>query len=242
VKKRDREVRERELVRAFFGERSTGFFVEVGANDPKLISQTWHLEERGWRGVLVEPNPELAERLRQERKNSIVFQVACSSPEKRGEALFHFADAATHSGLEMHVDDPETTYTRSETVKVMTLDDILEELGNPKVDFVSIDVEGTELDVLQGFDLSKHRPSLILLEDKVNDLKKHSHLKNHGYRLVRRTRPNNWYVPRDADYKTSPLERIKLIRKMYLGTPLRIAKLKLRGWRSGVSRSTAKCD
>ena len=51
---------ENELKEAFFAGASSGYFVEVGANDPEYLSQTWHLERRGWTGVLVEPQPDLA--------------------------------------------------------------------------------------------------------------------------------------------------------------------------------------
>lgn len=229
MNKRELEEREQKLVAAFYGERSSGFFVEVGAHDPRLLSQTWHLEQKGWRGILVEPSPEFAASLRRQRRNSTVVQVACSSPEKRGEALFHFADAAASSGLEKNVDDPTMNYRRSEKVRVVTLDDILRDAGDPKVDFVSIDVEGTELDVLRGFDLSKHQPSLLLVEDKVNNLKKHFYLKRQRYRLVRRTSLNNWYIPEGASYNMTPWsEKVRLFRKMYLGTPWRRLKLEIK--------------
>ena len=228
MNRRELKEREKELVRAYFGERGASFFVEVGANDPKLLSQTWHLEEKGWRGILVEPNPSCAEALRQHRKNAVVFQVACSSPENSGEALFHFSKSNALSGLQQHVDDPRIVYERSELVKVMTLDAVLEKAGNPQIDFLSIDVEGTELDVLRGLDLVKHHPALILLEDKVHTLQKHFHLKRNGYKLVRRTGVNNWYIPRDASYMTPWMERVKLFRKMYLGTFWRKVKLQLK--------------
>ena len=226
MNKKELEAREAELISSFFGQRETGFFVEVGANGPRFLSQTWHLEEKGWRGILIEPNPACALQLRQERRNATVFQVACSAPEKTGEALFHFSSSSGLSGLEKHVDDPDIRYDRSEKVKVMTLDAILDSAEHPPVDFVSIDVEGTELDVLKGFDLARHRPPLLLVEDKVNNLRKHTHLTRHGYKLVRRTSLNNWYIPRNQSYHATPWpERIELIRKMYLATPLRRLKL-----------------
>src|SRR5262249_49005282 len=55
------------LVSAFFG-NIKGYFVEVGANDPRERSQTWLLEQAGWTGVLVEPQPDLAAELRASRK------------------------------------------------------------------------------------------------------------------------------------------------------------------------------
>ena len=69
-------------IRAFFGDIK-GYFVEVGANEPRKRSQTWVLEQSGWTGVLVEPQPDLAYDLELGRKAK-VFQVACSSPKTLG--------------------------------------------------------------------------------------------------------------------------------------------------------------
>src|SRR4051812_36130853 len=80
---------ENALVWSYFGNKNQGTYVEVGANDPKRLSQTWWLEQNGWTGILVEPQSSCCTRLRAERKNSTVYQVACSTPERRGKALFH---------------------------------------------------------------------------------------------------------------------------------------------------------
>jgi FkbM family methyltransferase len=239
MNKRELEQHETELVRAFFKETTAGFYVEVGANDPRFLSQTWHLEEAGWRGILVEPQPDRAEQLRQHRPHSQVVQAACSSPERAGEAVLHIVSGADGlSSLTKHLDDPTVKYDRQEKVKVLTLDQILEQAGNPRIDFVSIDTEGTELDVLKGFNLERHRPALILLEDKVHRLDKHFYLKRHGYKLVKRTGVNNWYVPKAINFRMVTLnERYHLVRKMYLATPWRVLKLKLKQWRA--SRTTA---
>ena len=80
-----------------------------------------------------------------------------------------------------------------------TLDDILIEARAPAgFDFLSVDVEGHELEVLSGFDFARWRPRLILLEDHVGNLEKHRFLQAAGYRLIRRFENNGWYVPRDA--------------------------------------------
>src|SRR5689334_2098633 len=76
------------LVLEFMGNRKEGFFLDVGANDPQNGSQTWVLEQQGWRGILVEPLPELCERLRQARPKSKVFQIACGPPGHAPELPF----------------------------------------------------------------------------------------------------------------------------------------------------------
>src|SRR5204862_4491 len=82
-------------------------------------------------------------------------------------------------------------------------------------------VEGHELQVLRGLSLERHRPNLVLIEDAVRDLDQHRYLRSHGYRLVKRTALNNWYIPENAAFSMATLgERIGLFRKMYLATPI----------------------
>ena len=74
------------LKEEFFGGARNGFFVDVGANEPEFGSQTWHLERLGWDGILIEPQPQLADRLRQARR-ARVYAVACSSPANSGKTM-----------------------------------------------------------------------------------------------------------------------------------------------------------
>ena len=216
------EAREKELIWKFFGQKKDGFFIEVGANDPKGGSQTWLLEQKGWRGILVEPQSAFYQRLVEERKNSKVYRAACASPEARGTATLHLADLDGFSTLCPDKNPQDVKFQGTETVTVMTLDDIIEKEGNPRVDFVSIDVEGGEMEVLRGFTLERHRPALILMEDTVRTLEKHRYLTAHGYKLVKRTVMNNWYVPQGTAFAMATIgEKLELFRKMQLATPLR---------------------
>jgi FkbM family methyltransferase len=223
------ELIEKHLVWEFFGRKCDGFFVEVGANDPHSGSQTWLLEQNGWRGVLVEPQAALCEKLQLERKNSKVFQVACSGPDKEGEALLYIGMHNGVSTLEKQIDSHGAQFVGTERVKITTLDKVLSEAGAIKIDFLSLDVEGHEIEVMRGFDFGKYRPALILVEDGVRALDKHRFLKQHGYRLIKRTTLNNWYIPRDQPFPaTFWLERLELFRKMFLGLPFRKIRLFLR--------------
>lgn len=223
------EIIEKQLVWEFFGRKRDGFFVEVGANDPCSGSQTWLLEQNGWRGVLVEPQAALCEKLRCERKNSKVFQVACSRPEKEGEASLHIGAHCGISTLEQQTDSHGAQFIGTERVKITTLDKVLSEAGATTVDFLSLDVEGHEIEVMRGFDFKKYRPSLILIEDGVRTLDKHLFLKRQGYKLVKRTSLNNWYIPKDRPFPmTFWLERLELFRKIYLALPFRKIRLILR--------------
>jgi FkbM family methyltransferase len=210
---------EKRLVAAFFGD-AKGFFVEIGANDPREGSQTWHLEQAGWTGVLIEPQPELADKLRSMR-TAKVFAVACSSPDNAGRTLpLHVAGPL--SALNRERMAPGATPKTVIAVPIRTLDSVLEEARAPaRFAFLSIDVEGHEIEVLRGFDIGRWRPRLILLEDHVADLSRHRFLKAAGYRIIRRHENNGWYVPRDAAEKTNWPDHWEILRKYYLALPFR---------------------
>ncbi len=219
------------LIAGFFGERQ-GYFVEVGANEPRARSQTFHLEQAGWTGVLIEPQPALAERLRAERKAK-VFAVACSAPENAGRTMpLHVAGPL--SSLDRARMAPGASPETVIEVPVRTLDSVLGEAGCPPgFDFLSIDVEGHEIEVLRGFSLARWRPQLILLEDHVADLAKHRYLTRAGYRIVRRYENNGWYVPRGSAARTALADDWEIWRKYYLALPFRMLRNLSRRIRKG---------
>jgi FkbM family methyltransferase len=206
----------------FFGTRP-GFFVEVGANDPRQGSQTFALEQAGWRGVLVEPQPDLADALKTGR-TARVFPVACSSPENAGRTMTLYL-AGMLSSLDSRLAVTGLKPERMIEVPVRTLDDILVEAAAPvPIDFLSIDVEGHETEALAGFSFDRWRPRLILIEDHVSGLAKHRLLTRAGYRLIRRTGLNAWYVPREAAPRIDLAGRWSLARKYYLALPMRMLR------------------
>jgi len=213
---------ERQLVRRFFND-TPGFFVEVGANHPIEGSQSWHLEQRGWRGILVEPLPMLVERLR-ELRSAKVFAAACSSPKNAGQ-LLPFYVAGPWSSLDRDAMAPGSCPDELIQVPIRTLDDILVEGSAPHpLDFLSVDVEGHEIEVLRGFDFARWQPRLILLEDHVVNLRKHWFVKSSGYSLVRRTNLNGWYVPANSPVHFGWGDRWQVLRKYYLALPFRVLR------------------
>lgn len=209
------------LVREFFRDRPRGFFVEVGANDPKKDSQSYHLEEAGWTGILVEPLPDLAAELRRQRKAQ-VFEVACSSPDQAGQIMrLHVAGAFSSFDPNLAVTGMRADRTIDVTVR--TLDDVLSEGNAPApIDLMSVDVEGHELQVLSGFDFERWKPRLVLLEDHVSSLDKHRFMTRAGYALMRRSGLNGWYVPREDAPPMNLLGRWQIARKYYLALPFRM--------------------
>jgi FkbM family methyltransferase len=128
----------------FFGGSRIGYFVDIGANDPKDGSQTWPFEKLGWEGVLIEPQQDLAERLRRDRRAK-VYAVACSSPKNSGKSAT-LNLAGIHTSLNATFFVPDMQRSGTSTVPLRTLDEILIDAKAPApLDFVSIDVEAMRL-------------------------------------------------------------------------------------------------
>jgi FkbM family methyltransferase len=221
---------ENKLKEEFFAGLQNGFFVDVGANEPKTGSQTWHLEKLGWRGVVVEPQPRLVQALKEERR-AAVFACACSSPQNAGKNL-QFQVSGIHSSLDLNFFVAGMRKAEVIEVPARTLDDILEEADAPSpIDLLSIDVEGHEIEVLKGTSLARWQPRLIFIEDLALNTQLHRHLRSHGYKWVRRTGLNGWYVPESSSMRVSALGRWQFLRKHYLGTPFRHLRETKRKWR-----------
>lgn len=223
------------LVAEFFGENYRGTFVDVGAADAEKNSQTYDLERAGWRGVLIEPRPDCAEELRRVRR-APVFEVACSSPARAGTVMT-LNLAGGHSSLNDAFVVAGLKSQGAITVAVRTLDEVLTESDIvAPIDFVSIDVEGHEADVLAGFDLQRWKPRLMVIEDHVLDLRLHRLIQGLGYKWVRRVDFNGWYVPNDHPLQVSLVGWAQFIRKYYLSLPTRWVRdgvRRLRSW-SGI--------
>lgn len=218
------EAVEKELIRNYFNNKKNGVFVEVGANDPTSPeSQTFHLEQLlGWTGLLVEPIPYLAQLARNERLGVVVCECACTSPEKTGVLEFLIPKKGEelltgHASLEANLDEHNYSEFKKISVNAVTLSSLLAANNIKQIDFLSIDVEGAELDVLIGADLQNTKPTLILLEDKHLYLIKHRYLVRQGYVLAQRHNRNCWYVRTGAPLPKVVFKmKLKLWKRMYI--------------------------
>lgn len=167
-----------------------GVFVEVGANDGVAQSNTYFLaRRRSWTGVLIEPVPWLAKTARRWRPEARVVEVCVTSPQLAGEPI-DLIDLDLVSRLDVgsgHTEmcgTPRDVRLASSRVRVptATLTQILDAHNLVNIDFLSIDVEGHELDVLSGLDFKRYQPTLILVETaKPNEVRE---LLNSSYRFV----------------------------------------------------------
>jgi FkbM family methyltransferase len=155
-----------------------GFFVEAGANDGYQQSNTYYLERFcGWRGILIEPIPELYSEAVTERPNAQVINAALVSPTEAGGVVrMRFgglmsivADRGGSGGEDPDylargfiLPSEQTPYEVEAPAR--TLSEILDSCGAQKVDLLSLDVEGFEPQALEGLDFDRHAPDYLLVE------------------------------------------------------------------------------
>lgn len=203
----------------------TGFYIEVGANDGVSGSNSLLLEENGWRGLLIEANPELIPKILRARPDSTVVHSAIVSPLNEGSINFFQV-----KGDPPHLDGLSTTcYTDLFEAKIKlyggniiqmkvpatTLDSVLTSHAVPsKFEFLSIDVEGAELEVLKGFSIEHFAPKLIMIEDNSvgRDSSVSDYLSHYNYIRVHRTGVNDWYVLRQDSIHFSKRKIILTLR------------------------------
>ena len=196
------------VLSGIFDGQQHGTCLEVGALDGIKDSITLHFEETGWSCILVEANPELAEKAKANRRARV---FSCAAGRATGMTEFVIAKGAeylsTMKPTPKHVARILTDGGTIEKVKVtvMRVDDILEEAGVSHLDFATIDVEGAELEVLRGFDLHRWQPKVLVVED--NDSEVRRYLRTRGYCCFLHAGFNDWYA-RKGDKSLLTVRRV----------------------------------
>ena len=201
------------LMRALGG-LERGFYIDVGANDPRADSVTRAFYERGWCGINIEPVGQWFERLVADRPRDHNLRVAAGASAGRMR-LFDVVDTGLSSAdpelAQRHARDGRVV--REVEVPVRRLDDICAELAVGDVHFLKIDVEGAETAVLQGLDFQRVRPWIVVVEATLpgSDVSAHeqweSLLTAHGYLFAWFDGLNRFYVVRERASLADALAR-----------------------------------
>jgi FkbM family methyltransferase len=149
-----------------FGDRRTGTYVDIGAGHPVADNVSFFFYERGWRGIVVEPQQNLIDLYARLRPRDTA--VAALIGTRSGPADFHVFEAfhglSTTSAV--HADAARSLGAPYRTIKVpmITLAELCETHGLAEIDFLKIDVEGAEADVLKSGDWKRFRPKAVVVE------------------------------------------------------------------------------
>ncbi len=176
-------------------------YVDVGANEPQHLSITASLYDMGWRGLLIEADPQLAAELRRFRPLDTVIEEAASADV--GELTFYRVPGTglgTMDATEAHAARERGFEVIAQSVPTRPLDDMLDRAHLTEIHFMSIDVEGAEAQVLSGLSLQRHRPWVLCIEAVFPGTQIPSHaqwegdLLAKGYALATFDGINRWYV------------------------------------------------
>ena len=154
------------IIKKLLGNKSRGFYVDVGCNNPIQKSNTFKLYLKGWSGICIDGNGSLIEKFRKVRKRDVCLQQVLSDKD---EQLTFYLNATNPECSTVDSDLAEELSGSQQIKKVEvhadTLAHVLEtHVGNRHIDLLCVDVEGHDLAILRGNDFTRYRPSLICTE------------------------------------------------------------------------------
>jgi FkbM family methyltransferase len=182
--------------------KKNGYYVDVGSADGEQNSNTYLLDRIGWKGVCIDPFP----RNMQRRTCQVFSQPVFRESGKK----LQFRAAGDYGGIESDLGKYKNQISRAPRVELVTatLDEILEKAKAPNwIDYMNIDVEGAEFDVLRGLSLDRYQVGAFTIEHNFENEKRErirQLLGAKGYVRVRSWEVDDWYVHRDlaGRYKT----------------------------------------
>jgi FkbM family methyltransferase len=153
----------------FYKEKQNGYFIEIGANDGINLSNTYLLETQyNWKGICVEPVPAIYDKLIINRPNSICSNSAIYSISN---LTLDFDIANNYdllSGISSYIDSHKDTVDANKTtinIKTLSFNDLLDNNNAPLfIEYLSLDTEGSEYEILKTFNFNKYTFGLIDVE------------------------------------------------------------------------------
>jgi FkbM family methyltransferase len=180
-------------VEELFGD-FVGHVCDVGANDGHYLSNSLLFEEKGWTVLCIEPNPDLAEIGRSRRKLWLEVAAGAEDSDEHEFGITGASPWASQSCLGVRSrHGGGGAHPNIVKVKVRTLDRLLDEAGFPKLDYLTVDVEGWEREVMSGFTVERWKPRVIVLEEWTENA-----IAIPGYEITDRLHYDNLYVRSDT--------------------------------------------
>lgn len=185
------------LLLRFFEKQKTGFYVDIGAHHPIRFSNTYLFYQKGWHGINIDPIPCSEQLFDKFRPNDINIEYGVSSKKVKLK-YYNFKEKALNTFSEtlaqQYIQD---SWELENTIDIITipLKDIFDQHLTPskKIDFMSVDVEGFEMEVLTSNDWSRYKPEILLIEilncpmEEISKNKIALFLKDLGYVSVAKT-------------------------------------------------------
>jgi len=192
----------------FFKGKTDGFYIDIGANDGISGSTTYWAEQVGWKGICIEPQKSTFERMKKVR-NCALYNCAISNKTQENAEFISFPDKDTRSGLadsmsENHIEAAKQfSNMEKKNVSTKTFGDVMVDFPTVKfIDFLSIDTEGHEMQVLESIDFTKFKFGLITIETE-DGSEVVKYVENNGYKKLMIAGSDCLFVPKDYDIPVS---------------------------------------
>jgi FkbM family methyltransferase len=199
--------RQEAVIRHFFKDRREGFFVDVGCFHWKKSSTTCYLERHlDWSGIGIDAQEKFRAGWEKYRKRSKFFAYAVT--DKSGETITFYKAGDDNTPTNGGISSTETTNieilqermefeVEETTVPTITLNDLLDQEGVEKIDFLSMDINGGESVALKGFDIQRFEPDLVHIEASLHRQDELlAYFNENGYKRIDRYLKHdhiNWY-------------------------------------------------
>jgi len=196
---------EDKLLSNYFNDDYIGVCVEVGAYDGITGSNTYHFENRGWETLCIEPIPEAFNKCASIRKKCINCCVSNYESENIDYFVVRVNGNNTSAISSLNIDERLIESHKhfinnieKINVNVKTLNNIFAEINYPKIiDFISIDTENTELDVLKGLNFDEYYIKFLVIENNFDEPQVEEYLKTKNFKKLFRNSVNDFYVNND---------------------------------------------
>ena len=181
------------ILRRLLEHQTSGFYIDIGAHHPQRFSNTYFFYLKGWQGINIEPNPESISEFQEIRPRDLNLELGVAS--KEGIMTYHQYEESALNTFDNETADQLKQSRRGSVyqIKVQPLRNILDKHLDPNqvIDFMSIDVEGMDEEVVKSNNWERYRPRFLLVESRktgsVNQAQRtslHHFMTNQGYELI----------------------------------------------------------
>lgn len=191
-------------IKHYFPNKLNGTCIEIGAVDGVYLSNTLHFESLGWEVLCIEPIPEYFNTLKLNRKNALNYAISDKNIDDIPFTLvtMNNNNKSSISGLKIdnrlidsHIGYGLNPSSEQILVNSRRLDWCIENhFNHDTIDFISIDTEGNELDVLKSFDVNKYNIKLLIIENNFDEPEIEEYLKDKGWIKDKRIEVNDFYI------------------------------------------------
>ena len=162
------------LILDIFKNQKKGYYLDIGCAHPIKNNNTYLLYRKGWNGINIDLDKENIDLFNSYRKRDFNVTAAVSDKEGETDLYFYHNKSALNTISKQNADFQKADISSIKKIKTQSINKILENspYKDQKIDFLSVDVEGSELDIFKNFDFNKYSPKVIAVEFLDLSLKK----------------------------------------------------------------------